>query len=185
MRFFGKFVRGKGFAALFALFSMFSVCYVSERMGRLLECFFSCSCKWWIFAVLFVFMGYMLSLIHISEIFKKLKTKLDQEISEKRNAEILQKYYMESLPLLQVNFYSTLIEGKLGEEEIPKYLSDYQISFTGPYYCCLVIHTSLSQNEDHMSPQLLITSEMCIRDRLPHRQEIWWLWYTATTVLPI
>lgn len=93
-----------------------------------------------------------LNAVELTEIFEKLKTKLDQEISEKRNAEILQKYYMESLPLLQVNFYSTLIEGRLNEEEIPKYLSDYQISFTGPYYCCLVIHTSSSQNEEGMSP---------------------------------
>lgn len=68
-----------------------------------------------------------LNAVELTEIFEKLKTKLDQEISEKRNAEILQKYYMESLPLLQVNFYSTLIEGRLNEEEIPKYLSDYQI----------------------------------------------------------
>lgn len=73
MRFFGKFVRGKGFAALFALFSMFSVCYVSERMGRLLECFFSCSCKWWIFAVLFVFMGYMF--LYINSKKEKKKTR--------------------------------------------------------------------------------------------------------------
>lgn len=73
MRFFGKFVRGKGFAALFALFSMFSVCYVSERMGRLLECFFSCPCKWWIFAVLFVFMGYMF--LYINSKKEKKKTR--------------------------------------------------------------------------------------------------------------
>ena len=99
-----------------------------------------------------------LNAVELTEIFQKLKNKLDHEIHEKRNVEILQKYYLESLPLLQMNFYSTLIEGRLDEEEIPKYLSDYQISFTGPYYCCLVIHTSTSQNEEGMSTQLLITS---------------------------
>ena len=62
-------------------------------------------------------------------VFTQLKIKLDQEISEKRNAAVLQKYYMDSLPFLQANFYSTLIEGRLREEEIPRYLSNYQISF--------------------------------------------------------
>ena len=125
-----------------------------------------------------------LNAMELTEIFKKLKTKLDQEISEKRNAEILQKYYMESLPLLQVNFYSTLIEGKLGEEEIPKYLSDYQISFTGPYYCCLVIYTSLSQNEDHMSPQLLITSvQKQAEERLEEKWHAKSFSYLGNTVL--
>lgn len=42
--------------------------------------------------------------IELTNVFTRLKAKLDQEISEKRNVEILQKYYMESLPLLQANF---------------------------------------------------------------------------------
>ena len=42
--------------------------------------------------------------LELTNVFTQLKIKLDQEISEKRNTEILQKYYMESLPLLQANF---------------------------------------------------------------------------------
>lgn len=76
--------------------------------------------------------------IELSNVFTRLKLKLDQEISEKRNAEVLQQYYMESLPLLQANFYSTLIEGRIREEEISKYLSDYQISFDGPFFAALL-----------------------------------------------
>ena len=79
----------------------------------------------------------------LKHVFTQLKVKLDQEISEKRNVEILQKYYMESLPLLQADFYVALIEGRIQEEEIPKYLSDYQLSFPGPFFSCLVIHLSL------------------------------------------
>ena len=56
--------------------------------------------------------------IELINVFTSLKIKLDQEISEKRSAQILQKYYMESLPLLQANFYSTLIEGRIHEEEL-------------------------------------------------------------------
>ena len=94
----------------------------------------------------------------LTNVFTQLKIKLDQEISDKRNVETLQKYYMESLPLLQANFYSTLIEGRIREEEIPKFLEDYQISLTGPFFCCLVVHTSSSQIPKGMSSLLLFTS---------------------------
>ena len=80
--------------------------------------------------------------MELSKVFTQLKSKLDLEISEKRNVEILQKYYLESLPLLQANFYSMLMEGRIHEAELPKYLADYQLSFQGPFFCCLVLHTS-------------------------------------------
>ena len=73
--------------------------------------------------------------VELMNVFAQVKIKLDQEISEKRNVEILQKYYMDSLPLLRANFYSTLIEGRIHEDEVSNYLSNYQISFTGPFFC--------------------------------------------------
>lgn len=94
----------------------------------------------------------------LTGVFTRLKTKLDQEISEKRNVEVLQKYYLESLPLLQTNFYVTLIEGQVQERDLEKYLKDYQISFPGPFYCCAVIHTSSSRVPEHMNFLLLSTS---------------------------
>ena len=96
--------------------------------------------------------------LELTNVFTQLKIKLDQEISEKRNTEILQKYYMESLPLLQANFYSTLIEGRIMEGDLPKYIEDYQISLKGPFFCCVVIHTSSRQVPKNMNPVLLATS---------------------------
>lgn len=96
--------------------------------------------------------------MEMTDVFRQLKKKLDQEISEKRNVEILQKYYMESLPLLQANFYTMLIEGRVREEELPGYLTDYRLSFRGPLYCCLVVHTSSSQTPEGMNPLLLTIS---------------------------
>ena len=93
--------------------------------------------------------------VELMNVFAQVKIKLDQEISEKRNVEILQKYYMDSLPLLRANFYSTLIEGRIHEDEVSNYLSNYQISFTGPFFCCLVIYASPSQIPKEMNPLLL------------------------------
>ena len=96
--------------------------------------------------------------VELVNIFTHLKAKLDQEISERRSMEKLEQYYTESLPLLQANFYSTLIEGRIHEEELQRYLSDYQISLPGPLFCCLVIHMSSSQVPENMNSLFLAAS---------------------------
>lgn len=111
--------------------------------------------------------------VELMNVFQQLKIKLDQEINEKRNVEILQNYYMESLPLLQTNFYSMLIEGRIREEEIPRYLSDYRLSFSGPLFCCLVIHTSSCHVPEGMTHLLLATSvQKQAEERLGERWQV-------------
>lgn len=48
----------------------------------------------------------------LTKVFTRLREKLDKEINEKRDTQILRQYYMEALPVLQANFYTTLIEGQ-------------------------------------------------------------------------
>lgn len=94
----------------------------------------------------------------LSEVLAKLKEKLDLEMNEKRNVQLLQEQYMQSLPFLKANFYVSLIEGKVQEEKMEKYLSDYQITLSGPYFCCVVIYTSDKKIPKQMNYQLLSTS---------------------------
>lgn len=122
----------------------------------------------------------------LTNVFAQIKLKLDQEISEKRNVAVLQEYYMESLPFLQANFYTTLIEGKIREEEIPKYLSDYQISLDGPYFCCLVIHTSASRVPEDMNFLLLSTAvQKQVQERIGKKWQAKSFSYMEDTVLII
>ena len=122
--------------------------------------------------------------VELTNVFTQMKIKMDQEISEKRNVEILQRYYMESLPLLQANFYSTLIEGRIREGELSKYLSDYQITFSGSFFCCLVIHTSSSQAPENMNPLLLSTSvQKQAEERLGKKWKAKSFTYLGNTVL--
>lgn len=99
-----------------------------------------------------------LNCAELTKVFQKLREKLDTEIREKRNVETLQKYYTDSLPLLRVNFYTALIEGWLTREQIDRYLRDYQITFTQPHVCCLVIHTSATQIPEGMTAMLVTAS---------------------------
>lgn len=122
--------------------------------------------------------------LELVNVFTRLRAKMDKEISEKRNAQIWQKYYMDSLPLLQANFYSSLIEGRISEKDLPKCLEDYQITFPGKSFCCLVIHTSSSQVPEGMNPMLLDTA---VRQQAKERFEKKWeakcFSYLGNTVL--
>ena len=122
--------------------------------------------------------------VELINIFTKLKIKLDQEISERRRMEKLEHYYTESLPLLQANFCSTLIEGRIHEDELQKYLSDYQISLPGPLYCCLVIHMSSSQIPENMNSLFLAASvQKQAEDRLGKRWKAKCFPYLGNSVL--
>ena len=94
----------------------------------------------------------------LRRIFMKIKESLDRDMDEKRNVQKLRDYYMESLPLLQENFYSTLVEGNVSEEDIPRFLSDYQIEMNSPMYAAVVIHTSTTQLPEGISSVLLTES---------------------------
>lgn len=96
--------------------------------------------------------------IELTEVLKNVKASLDREISEKRNTEVLQDYYLESLPFLQANFYSTLIEGAIPKNQIQTYMSNYRIRFEKKYFCCVIVHTSTTHVPEGMDPMLLSTS---------------------------
>ena len=94
----------------------------------------------------------------LRRIFMRIKESLDQEMDEKRNVQKLRDYYMESLPLLQENFYSSLVDGGIPDADIPRYLADYQISLDSPMYTAVVIHTSTTQLPEGISSVLLTES---------------------------
>ena len=96
--------------------------------------------------------------IELSDCLKRLKNVLDREREEKLNIRKLEQYYTESLPVLQTNFFCSLMEGQISSGEIYKYLRNYQISLPGPYYCCAVLHTSENHIPNGMPPLLLSMS---------------------------
>lgn len=78
----------------------------------------------------------------LREVFERLKVNLDRELDEKRNIDKLREYYMESLPVLQENFFISLMDGRISEDQIEKYAANYQIRLKGPYYVATILHIS-------------------------------------------
>lgn len=100
----------------------------------------------------------------LREVFERIRTNLDKELDEKRNIDKLRKYYMESLPILQENFYIALIEGRINTERIDKYLTDYQITFKGPLYVVSVLHISNKELPPDVEPYLMEVSVRRLAD---------------------
>ena len=97
----------------------------------------------------------------LREVFERIKVNLDKELDEKRNIDKLREYYMESLPVLQENFYTSLIDGRIPKDQIEKYAVNYQINLKGPYYVVTVLHistTNLGDDGMKMDPFLLAVS---------------------------
>ena len=67
-------------------------------------------------------------------VFERIHASLDQEFDEKQNINMLKNYYMESLPILQENFCTALIEGREPANSLSRDMMDYQISLDGPYF---------------------------------------------------
>lgn len=95
----------------------------------------------------------------LREVFLRIRSNLDRELDEKRNIDKLRSYYIESLPLLQENFYTSILESKIPSESIRTYALNYQIDLKGPYYLVTVLHISRSgMDTEPVNPLLLTVS---------------------------
>jgi len=75
-----------------------------------------------------------MKLEELTEIFSRIKNLLDIERNEKINIDKLKEYYLNSLPIMQDQFFIGLIEGRMEEEQIESYKNNYQIKMNGPSY---------------------------------------------------
>ena len=89
--------------------------------------------------------------IELSECLNRVKNSLDKEREEKLNVQKLENYFNDVLPIIQTNFFVSLIEGRVNESEYEKFLQVYKIDLKGPYFCCAVFHTSENNVPEEMS----------------------------------
>lgn len=83
---------------------------------------------------------------NLIEILKKLKCKLDEEYDEKRNIEVLQKYYIESMPIMREQFLTAAIEGKIGDINLEEQLNRLGIKFKFNFFAVGVINLDFNTN---------------------------------------
>ena len=94
----------------------------------------------------------------IRRVFEKVRQRLDEDRERRSSVERLEEYYQKSLPLLQENFFMSLMEGHIPEDNLQDYLTDYQLKLEGPFYVVSVIHVSTSEIPRDLTPRLLYFS---------------------------
>ncbi len=107
----------------------------------------------------------------LKSVFSRVHEALDRDIDEKLNVAKLENYYMDSLPLLQEDFFASLVEGRIAENKIAKFLDDYRIDLHGPLYVIAIVHISTSSVPEGMNPVLLSVS---VRKLLEERMDEKW-----------
>ena len=129
---------------------------------------------------------YMLKPINsdeLTECLKRVKNSLDLEREEKLNVQKLENYFNDVLPILQTNLFVSLIEGRVDEEYV-KFVDSYKIDLKGPFYCCVVFHTSTHHVPENMEPLLLSMSvEREIKERIAKKFNCKEFIYLGNTVL--
>mgnify|MGYP000943866750 FL=1 len=122
--------------------------------------------------------------VELSRIFKKVHERLDEEFDEKQNINRLKNYYMESLPILQESFYTSLIEGNVRQEDMERTMLDYQITLPGKLYCVVVLHNSISLSPEGINPVLISMSiRKLAEERLSKNWKACFFTYLGNTVV--
>ncbi len=84
---------------------------------------------------------------NLIEILKRLKCKLDEEYDEKRNIQVLQRYYLESMPIMRQEFLTAVVEGKITNEIIAEKLDRLRIDFKYNYFTVGIISLDILNKE--------------------------------------
>lgn len=71
----------------------------------------------------------------LREIFKRIKVRLDDKLKERRNVELLSKYYEESRPMMKDQLIIGLLEGRELQFDLERYQRDYDLKIESAFYC--------------------------------------------------
>lgn len=105
----------------------------------------------------------------LTEVFRKIKESLDQEIAERRNMDRLNEYYQKSLPAMQEQLISSILEGRTTGERAQSLLKTYELNLESRCYAVAIIRGSLNARTDDPIQLLNLSLMNLIQDYLKDR----------------
>ena len=79
--------------------------------------------------------------MELTQVFVRIKERLDEELDHKRNLDRLRKYYVESIPILREQFLLSLLEGRVSKKEITQMTEACNLQLDSPFYAVGVVKT--------------------------------------------
>ena len=71
----------------------------------------------------------------LRNIFVRIKERLDEELTQRRNVEQLSKYYEESRPIMKDQLIIGLLEGRELQFDLERYQKDFDLKIESAFYC--------------------------------------------------
>lgn len=101
------------------------------------------------------------SVQELVEVLLKVKARIDEEIAQKENIEVLKEHYRKSLPLLRETFLASLVSRKLPRSEIEEKSAHYGVSLKGGGYVASVL--SIDRNAEGDAEQARDTASNSLK----------------------
>lgn len=76
----------------------------------------------------------------LTEVFRRVRERLDEDYDRRHNIQRLEQYYRESLSAFKEQLLIGLLEGRLQEEEMKRFSKDYGLSVDSAFYVVGVLH---------------------------------------------
>jgi len=71
----------------------------------------------------------------LKEIFLRIRSRLDEQIEQRRNVELLSQYYEESRPIMKEQLIIGLFEGRELQFDLERYQKDFDFRIESAFYC--------------------------------------------------
>ena len=78
--------------------------------------------------------------VELAGVLEKLRSQLDAERAERRNAEQLRRRYEESLPVLRGLFFTRLLDGRISRERMLELAERYDVDLSGGAFAAAIVH---------------------------------------------
>ncbi len=117
----------------------------------------------------------------LTGILTKLKKNMDKERKKQKNIDDLKAYYLKTLPVMQSEFLSTLLDGRLLDEQAK---ADMKRSLTRPYFAAVAIYTSTHETPSDIDPVYLpIAVQKQAEEMLGEKWKGYFFYYRGDTVM--
>lgn len=101
----------------------------------------------------------------LAEVFRRIRTSLDEEIAQSRDMERLRRYYEQSLPLMRQQLLTALLEGRMESHRIQGALQSYELDLAAPGYCVASLRPRPAEQQSN--PLLTVSLRQMIGEILP------------------
>lgn len=105
----------------------------------------------------------------LTEVFRKIHESLDQEIAQRRDMDRLNEYYQKSLPAMQEQLLSSILEGRITGERAQSLLKTYELDLNSSCYAAAIVKGSPNARTEDPFQLLNLSLMNLIQDYLHER----------------